>query len=385
MLLHTRIHRRWAVPAIALLGVLGVGAVPQLFQTASASTPDLPTLTPAELLAKARTAQVTSLSGTVTLTSKLGLPSLGSLGGRSLSSFTDLLAGQHSAKVWVDGPDHVRIATAAPMAETNWIRNGTDLWSYDSATLRVTHTTLAADTTTTPETDAAPDPAHETPVDFANELLAQVTPSTDVSVESPQYVAGRPVYELSLAPHGSDSTVQQIAIAVDAATGLPLEVKIVARSTGATAFAFGFSKISFDQPAASTFAFTPPPGSTTREAPDITTFINPPGGRNRSSDSAPPAAPTDPSAPTKPESSADAADKVATAGSDWGTVVMLPAGTVPKELMSLMSSSPQVTAGALTGRMLSTPLLSVLLLDDGRAAVAALTPAALTDAVAKLG
>ena len=106
MLRHPHINRRWAVPAIALLGVLGVGAIPPLFQSAGASTPDLPTLSPAELLAKARTAQVTSLSGTVTLTSNLGIPSLGSLGGRGLTSLTDLLAGQHSAKVWIDGVDH---------------------------------------------------------------------------------------------------------------------------------------------------------------------------------------------------------------------------------------------------------------------------------------
>ena len=389
MLLRARVNRRWAVPVIALLGVLGVGAIPPLFQSAGASTPDLPTLSPAELLAKVRTAQVTSLSGTVTLTSKLGLPSLGSLGGHSLNSLTDLLAGQHSAQVWIDGADHIRIATAAPMAETNWIRNGNDVWSYDSATLRVTHTTLAADTTpSTPRVEPVPDPAHETPVEFANELLDQVTPSTAVTVDTAQYVAGRPVYELSLAPQSADSTVQDVAIAVDAATGLPLEVKVVARSTGQTALAFGFTKISFDQPAASTFAFTPPPGSTLREAADITTFINPPSrnhvGPNRSATPGTPV-PTPGAVGTNPDTTTSTPDSVTTIGSDWGTIAVLAAGSVPQQLTALMSSSPQVTAGAVTGRMLSTPLISVLFLDDGRVAIGAVTPAALQDAVAKLG
>ena len=385
MLLRTRVNRRWAVPVIALLGVLGVGAIPPLFQSAGASTPDLPALTPAELLAKVRTAQVTSLSGTVTLTSKLGLPSLGSLGGRSLNSVTDLLAGQHSAQVWIDGADHVRIATAAPMAETNWIRNGNDVWSYDSTTLRVTHTTLAADTTpSTPRAEPVPDPAHETPVEFANQLLDQVTPSTVVSVDTAQYVAGQPVYELSLAPHSADSTVQDVAIAVDAATGLPLEVKIVARSTGQTALAFGFTKIS----AASTFAFTPPPGSTLREAANIATFINPPTRNHvRPNRSAAPgtAVPTPGAAGVAPETTTSSLDNITTMGSDWGTIAVLAAGSVPQQLTSLMAGSPQVTAGALTGRMLSTPLISVLFLDDGRVALGAVTPAALQDAVAKLG
>ena len=389
MLRHPHINRRWAVPAIALLGVLGVGAIPPLFQSAGASTPDLPTLSPAELLAKARTAQVTSLSGTVTLTSNLGIPSLGSLGGRGLTSLTDLLAGQHSAKVWIDGVDHVRIATASPMAETNWIRNGPDLWSYDSTTLRVTHTTLAtgANASTTPGAEPIPDPAHETPVEFAKELLDQVTPSTEVTVASPQYVADRPVYELSLAPHAAESTVQNISIAVDAATGLPLEIKIIARSNGATALAFGFTKISFDTPAASTFAFTPPPGSTLREAADITTFINPPQrNHNRDGRTGPPAATAiEPPAGTGAESSSGVPDSIVTAGSDWTTIAILAPGSVPQQVTSLLSSSPQVAVGPLTGRMLSTPLISVLILDDGRTAIGAVTPAALEDAVAKLG
>jgi len=36
---------------------------------------------------------------------------------------------------------------------------------------------------------------------------------------------------------------------------------------------------------------------------------------------------------------ADAADKVATVGSDWGTIVLLPQGSVPSQLTALMSNS----------------------------------------------
>src|SRR6516164_4156407 len=100
-------RRRWAVPAIALAAILGGAAVPSLLPSASASTPDLPPLTAAELLAKVRTTQVPPLSGTLTLTSNLGLPSLssvGALGGSAAgTSLADLLSGSHSAKVWFDG------------------------------------------------------------------------------------------------------------------------------------------------------------------------------------------------------------------------------------------------------------------------------------------
>ena len=63
-------------------------------------------------------------------------------GGGSGTSVASLLAGTHSAQVWMDGPDKIRVVTAAPLAETNWIRNGTDVWSYDSATLTATHATV---------------------------------------------------------------------------------------------------------------------------------------------------------------------------------------------------------------------------------------------------
>ncbi|MEY2416702.1 MAG: hypothetical protein QOH53_2036, partial [Ilumatobacteraceae bacterium] len=153
-----RVSRVW-VPAFMIAVIAAGSVVPSLVGSAGASPPDLPPLTPAELLAKARTAQVTALSGTIQLTSNLGLPSLDSLtalgGGGSSTSIAALLAGKHSVQVWIDGTDHARIATVAPLAETNWIRNGSDLWSYDSSTLTTTHATIKAGATDTTDTKDA--------------------------------------------------------------------------------------------------------------------------------------------------------------------------------------------------------------------------------------
>src|SRR5207302_7729757 len=140
-------RHRWAVPLAALTVVFGAGAIAN-FGPAGADTPNLPALTPAELLAKVRTADVSTLSGTVQLTSNLGLPSTSglssSLAGSSTTTLATLLSGTHSAEVAIDGPDHVRVTTSKPLQETNWIRNGNDLWSYDSDTLTATHATVAA-------------------------------------------------------------------------------------------------------------------------------------------------------------------------------------------------------------------------------------------------
>ena len=101
---------------------------------------------------------------------------------------------------------------------------------------------------------------------FAQSLLDKVTPSTTVSIDSTKLVAGRAAYQLVLTPNTPDSTISEVVFAVDAATGLPLDVKVTAKSTGSTALELGFTELDFSTPAASTFDFTPPPGSTVVEA-----------------------------------------------------------------------------------------------------------------------
>jgi outer membrane lipoprotein-sorting protein len=384
------INRRWAVPAAALAVVLGVGAVPQLIPSAGASTPDLPTLTPAELLAKARTSQVGAFSGDVQLVSDMGLPSLSGLAGGAGSTLTDLASGTHSAHVWFDGPEHVRIALPSSLAESDWIRNGTDLWSWDSRTQEATHTTVAAHGGAD-AADAAKDPpgatpsevadvAAETPAQFAQRLLADVTPSTLVTVRTPTYVADQAVYELSLAPRSPTSTVQEAVIAVDAATGLPLDVTIIAKGSSSPAFEFGFTHVNFAKPAASEFAFTPPHGASVIQATSPTGMLL---GR-RHHDHFKHAGPLKPGAlavPVPPPPGPDS-QSVRRLGEAWDSIVIL-TGQRLDRLDGLLSSATRVGTGATAGRLVTTKLVNVLLLDDGRILAGAVTPAALEAAAAR--
>ncbi|MCU1378532.1 MAG: hypothetical protein JWN29_1515 [Acidimicrobiales bacterium] len=373
-----RINRRWVAPAIALAAVLGVGAVPQLIPSAGASSPDLPTLSAADLLAKARTSNVSALSGSVTLVSNLGLPSLSGLTtGGSSSSLTDLASGTHRADVWLDGPDHLRIDLPAPLAETDWIRNGQELWSWDSATQQAVHASLTTASAKVGDADkaAVPDIAQLTPAQFAQDLLAKVNPSTDVSVRATRYVADRPVYELVLAPRSSVSTVGEVVISVDAATGLPLEVQVSAKGAHSPAFQFGFTHVNFSKPAASEFAFTPPAGAHVVQATDPTDMLLRPGTHD-GKDGAGSDTPTTITPPTA------GGKTVTTIGTDWGSIAVLGGGAVPRQLDSLLSSARRVGSGPSAGRLVTTPLVNVLLLDHGRILVGAVTPAALEAAAA---
>ncbi len=397
-----KISRRWAAPVVVLLAIAGISVGPNLL-TADASPPNLPPLTPAELLVKARTAQVVGLSGTAQLTSNLGLPSLdmvaGLGGGGSGTSVASLLAGTHSAQVSMDGPDKIRVVTSAPLAETNWIRNGTDVWSYDSATLTATHATVAsdADAVTDPpdasaSTSSVPDPVHDDPVTFAQSLLDKVTASTTVTIDSTKLVAGRAAYQLVLTPNTADSTISEVVFAVDAATGLPLDVKVSAKSTGSTALELGFTSIDFSTPPASTFDFTPPPGSTVVQASSPTDLLGAGGrafdGERRQVKTAPdapatdrPPLATDPTAETSDSASA-LADKVTTVGSDWTTAAIISGAAIPAQIGPLLDGAETIQVGSTSARVLSTTLFTVLVLDDGRVAVGAVGPATLAALVA---
>jgi outer membrane lipoprotein-sorting protein len=393
-----RRRRRWAVPVLAALGALGIAAAPNLIP-AGAATPDLPPLTPAELLTKVHNAQVTALSGTIAMTANLGLPSLGGslTGVGSGALLTSLLSGTHSANVWLDGPDHQRLALNAPMAETDWIHNRNDAWSWDSSSNSVVHVNLAAmkndqksagpgsedqkaGMLDTADANEPSKPADQTPEALANNLLAQVDPSTQVSVRTARYVADRPAYQLVIAPRSPKSTIGEIGISVDAATGLPIDVEITATGQSTPAFELGFTKLSFDTPSASEFDFKAPPGATVSESTDPMALMAPSGtrgeGHRRTKQALPSApAPADDTA-TKPD--------VQTVGTAWETVAILPAGSPTQVggLGSFLNSTPTVKLSDNTAaHVLATKLVNALFLADGRVAIGAVTPDALAAAV----
>ena len=100
-----------------------------------------------------------------------------------------------------------------------------------------------------------------TPLQVAQKLLALVGPTTKVTVDGTVTVAGRPAYQLSIAPRSSGSLVGQIVVAVDAKLYLPLRVQVFARGSSSPAFQFGFTSLTIGKPAMSNFSFTPPAGA----------------------------------------------------------------------------------------------------------------------------
>lgn len=354
---------RW-LPAIIAPVLIAAGAIAIPAVANAASTP--PSKTAQQVLALIAGAKDAAYSGTVEQSSDLGLPQLPSAGPGSSSAGSDptsqvldLLTADHTVRVFVDGQTKQRLQVLDRLAERDVVRNGSDVWTYDSKAKTATHVTLTPRTPgshfATP--GATPGAESLTPAALAEKFLAAIDPSTKVSVSSTSSVAGRPVYQLELTPKTGSTLIASVTLSVDATTGLPLKVVVDARGQKTDAFTVGFRSIDFSVPAASLFDFTPPKGATV-----TTPKTDKPG---------PVAGPGAKAGTTKPS----------VTGTGWTSIVELPAGAAGSKTPAASTSQSklldELTTSVAGGRALQTSLLSVLLTGDGRILVGAVPIASL--------
>jgi outer membrane lipoprotein-sorting protein len=331
---------RWlpaaAVPAVIAAGALA-GSLP-----ARAGDP-LPPKTPEQVLQLIAQHREPALSGTLEQSSELGLPELPKTGPGTDSSnaWLELLTGPHTARVYLDGPDNARVQVMDRLAERNAVRHGNELWFYNSKDNTASHVQLSADGAG--NRGEGQDSA-VTPDQLASMLLAKIDSSTEVTVGADVQVAGRAAYNLVLTPNSVATLVSSVAVAVDGQTGLPLGVQVKARGQAGPVFGVAYTNLTLGAPDASLFTFSPPPGATVKEVPA-------PEHKAGTEHATPPAK--------------DSTHKPAVTGSGWDSVIAFPAGTATSasDTSALLQ---QATVPVQGGRLLSTALVNVLVLDDGR-------------------
>lgn len=346
----TRLIGAGVIVALLLASLTG------LFARGAAADPTLPPLTPTELLNRVATAQVDGMSATFTQRSDLGLPALpsGIGGGDELQSALTLLTGTHTIRVWTAGPQHSRVSLVDDDSESSVIRNGNQVWTWSSEQQKAGHATIDAKTPT-----ARPTGAPSTPAEAIDRLLKAIGPSTEVTASGTGYVAGRPVYQLILAPKDAASLIGQVRLFVDATTFVPLGLRVLDRG-GAEAVSLLASTVDFSVPAAGVFEFTPPAGVEVTEL--------------------------DAKASDHPTGTAKSRPETKTVGTGWTTVLVASTGTTEvtdATAKALLDSLPAVSGAWGRGRLLSTSLVNVVLTDDGRVAVGAVTEDRLYAALAR--
>ncbi|MFF3202953.1 outer membrane lipoprotein carrier protein LolA [Streptomyces sp. NPDC002962] len=398
-----RLGRRKAARYIVPVTVIGVaaatiGLVPAL---ADSGDPDLPKITAQQLLDKIAASDVQQLSGTVKISTDLGLPDLGGLesgllsgatqGGDGSSAdpstkLTELASGTHTLRVAADGPDRQKLSLLEDAAEYSVIHNGKDVWGYDSASNEVYHSTADENSGegAGKGSGKAETPVPATPKELTEDALKAVDDTTSVTVDGTVQVAGRDAYKLLVKPKQSGSTVGAISVAVDAKTGLPLKFTLTPASGGAAVVDAGFTQVSFAKPAASTFDFTAPKGAKVTEGDEAGESA--PGHPGRSDDLAKDLEGLE---GAEGAEGPDGLDGLNVLGEGWTSVAVfdtggegMPSGTeAGGDLGGFLGSfGDKVTGKFGSGTVFSTRLINALMTDDGKVYVGAVTKDALVKA-----
>ncbi|WP_030234185.1 LolA family protein [Streptomyces sp. NRRL S-455] len=385
---------RYVVP-VTVMGVAAatIGLVPAL---ADSGDPDLPKITAQQLIEKIGKSDVQQLSGTVKISTDLGLPDLGGLESSLMSGaaspdedgssadptakLTQLASGTHTLRVAADGPDRQKLSLLENAAEYSIVHNGKDVWGYDSKSNEVYHGTAPE----SPEHEKRQPPA--TPKDFAEEALKAVDDTTSVTVDGTAQVAGRDAYKLLIKPKQSGSTVGAVTVAVDAKTGMPLKFTLTPAAGGAAVVDAGFTQVSFAKPAASTFDFTPPKGAKVTEEKDVPADV--PADVPGKADRAPERAPKSGKDLGKDHDGHEGPDGMKTIGEGWSTIATfdtggegMPSGEAGGDLGGFVNSlGDKVTGKFGSGTVFSTRLVNALMTDDGKVYVGMVTKDALVKA-----
>jgi outer membrane lipoprotein-sorting protein len=334
---------RWAAPLA--VGAVAVGATLALSRGAASAASPLPPRSAAQLLVDLQTASALTGSGTIVQKADLGLPQLPTPNGAGSSQLSSLVSGNHTLRVWYDGPEKARLALLGTLGESDVVRNGRDLWIWSSDGNSATHRVVPVGPGDTTEEFRKLTEQGLTPQQVADQALAAITPTTSVTTDGTARVAGRNAYELVLAPKDAGSLVGQVRIAMDADRHVPLRVQVLAKKATTPAIEVGFTRISFARPAASQFRFAPPPGAKiTEESGSV-----PRGAAARAH-----------------------GVKPTVTGKGWTSVLTstLPVGDkkaeAPGGLGTALTALPKVSGSWGSGRVLRSHLFTVLLTDDGR-------------------
>jgi outer membrane lipoprotein-sorting protein len=373
---------RW-IPAVAVPSVIAAGVLSGTLP-ARAGDP-LPEKTPAEVIALLASHKTHTFSGTIEQTSQLGLPELpaapptsGPASPDGVASVMEFLTGEHTARVFMDGPTNARIQVVDRLAERDIVRHNNDVWFYSSKDNSAAHLTLPAhalqlaEPSQTEPSQTGPShtdpsdtgmPAPRTPEELAGKFLAMADSTTAVTVGPDVETAGRQAYTLQLEPRTDATLVGRVTVAVDSQTGMPLSVKVTARGAAEPVFSAGFTSLSLEAPDQALFNFAPPPGSKVEELPFNHPAYQQPGQ----------GFPETPGTYITPDRLAENIQdhgRQYMSGSRWEAVAEVPAESgAGSKLNALLTRNPLLAQAAVAvpgGRLISTALFNVLLTDDGR-------------------
>lgn len=261
----------WVVPA-AVSGAVAVALVSQPL-LATGDSNDLPDITAEQLIANVLDAEPQAMSGTVVHTARLGLPDMlftEATGADPIS----LLGGSSTIRLWTDGEERSRVALLGTMSEYSVVANGPEMWTYSSAEDEAVRYSFSdADLA---ELESMSEEARAemldrkaelpTPQEAAEQALAMVNEFSTVEIDAQTTIAGRDVYQVIVTPTSDETLVERVALAIDGETMIPLRVQTWStQDTSAPAAEVSFTDVDFGMPSESVFDFSAPASATERD------------------------------------------------------------------------------------------------------------------------
>jgi outer membrane lipoprotein-sorting protein len=312
------------------------------------------------LIAAVQDARLSGFSGTLLAQMTLDLPVSAdtATGGSPMV----LLAGAHTMRFWYGGEDRQRVALLGPTSESDVFQVGTDVWQWDSASRVATHSLLPAAAKAGLGSPIAPAPltiAALTPQELTERTLAAVDHQTQITVSDGREIADRPTYELVLEPSSdSETRIASVHIEVDASEKVALGVQVYARGLLKPSIDVGFTSVTYKTPAADYFAFSPPAGATVVRG-------------------------AQPQIIAADRSAATSASAFAAPGIGWSAITEYRTGNGKAATSQAMQAAMTPVSGRWgTGSLLETPVLCMLVSDDGRVFSGSVEPGALYEAAA---
>ncbi|MEK9535671.1 MAG: hypothetical protein VWZ99_00720 [Aquiluna sp.] len=375
-----KLSKRW-MPAVVTPAVIAAISLVPL----QANAVDLPDMSAEELMVMMMDAQPTEFSGTILKTSNLGLPALelSSMVSEEdaermrekmpeefadfapevieqnlLTEAMELVTGEHRVRVYV-GETGMRAQILDMMAQRDLIVSGNTVWTYDSREQVAMYAELDEEKLAEGKVEAEAEISAyiaeigldlTDPQAVAEYLMSQVGDSSEVTVGTDHYHAGRTAYQLIVTPNSEVSLVDSIVVSVDSETGMPLALSVYSTEQAEPAMEVGYESISFGDQDESMFSFTPPAGTQVvdlkeleaqKEKVDLEMWMD-----------------------MEEMESLEEKPEPVMIGEGWDTIVLMPAGDKALAEMGgeLIQSLMTPVAG---GMLFSTPLMNVFMTDSG--------------------
>jgi outer membrane lipoprotein-sorting protein len=221
---NTRTGRAPARSLALILGLLLVAALSAAAIAMKAQAQSAPPekLTEEELLSRITSAPENAPDFSATLTVDQTLVPEGLLGASQGDGAG--ASGPRSARIWHGNPDQLRAEIQGKNGDQVFVKNGSEVSTYDGATNTLRTGQKDTQDQQSPEQAASPEKI--------NEVLADISPTSDLKTGTPVEFADRWAYPLTLEPKDKSLTLVDRAEAlVDAETFVPLSFQMYAKDT----------------------------------------------------------------------------------------------------------------------------------------------------------